>query len=257
LRILKLHLQNGKPNTRCKMKLAIIGDFNPSSRTHVATNEAIEHAKKYLNLELAADWISTDLVIDNLTSILKDYHGFWIAPGSPYKSMTGALEIIKHARLNNIPTFGTCGGFQHMAIEFARNVLNIKDAEHAEYDPYASNLVVTPLSCSLVGKKLKINLTDKKSLTYKTFNSDTIEEKYYCNFGLNPEYEAEINKNGLAIVGIDANNEARILELKGHRFFIATLFVPQDNSTFENPHKLVLEFISVVACKTYEVSKTS
>jgi CTP synthase (UTP-ammonia lyase) len=239
------------------MKLAIIGDFNPTSKTHLATNTAIEHAKKYLNIELDTDWISTDSIIPNLDRITETYQSFWIAPGSPYKSMTGALEIIKYARLNNIPVLGTCGGFQHMAIEFARNVLGVTDAEHAEYDPYASKLVVTPLSCSLAGQTLKIKLTDKQSLTYKVFNSDTIEEKYYCNFGLNPEYQAEIDKNGFKIVATDNSNEARILELREHKFFIATLFVPQDNSTFEHPHKLVLEFISVVAGKTFEVFKTS
>ncbi len=129
------------------MKLAIIGDFNASFRPHVATNEAIEHTKQIMNLQVDTDWISTDDIIDNFKSIIDTYAGYWIAPGSPYKSMTGALDIIKYARLNNIPTLGTCGGFQHMVIEFARNVLNIKDAEHAEYDPYVSIILVSPLSC--------------------------------------------------------------------------------------------------------------
>jgi CTP synthase (UTP-ammonia lyase) len=230
-------------------KLAVIGDFNSSFRPHTATNEVIEHAKRHLNLELEADWIPTDSIMTNIVSIVNSYQGFWIAPGSPYKSMTGALEIIKYARLNNIPTLGTCGGFQHMVIEFARNALNIKDAEHAEYDPYASKLVVNPLSCSVAGQKFKITINDKQSLTYRIFNSDTIEEKYYCNFGLNPEYQSVFDENGLKIVGSDSSNEARILELKDHKFFIATLFVPQDNSTSENPHKLINEFTSVVCGK--------
>jgi CTP synthase (UTP-ammonia lyase) len=156
------------------------------------------------------------------------------------------LRIIEYGRLNNIPTFGTCGGFQHMAIAFARNVLGVKDAEHAEYDPYASKLVVTPLSCSLSGKKLTIMITDKSSLVYRVFGTDTIEERYYCNFGLNPEYQVAIDAAGFKIVGGDEDGEARILELKGHRFFIGTLFVPQANSSFENPHPLVTEFIAAV-----------
>jgi len=228
------------------MKLAITGDFDPSKSSHLATNTAIEHAKNHLNLELQFDWIATDGIIENLPAITANYNGFWIAPGSPYKSMLGALEIIKYARVNNIPILGTCGGFQHMVIEFARNVLNIKDAEHAEYDPYASNLVVNPLSCSLAGQTLNINITDKESRVYQIFNSDTIIENYYCNFGLNPDYQADLNKNGFEIVGSDNSNEARILELKGHPFFIATLFVPQVNSTFDNPHPLVTEFVSVL-----------
>lgn len=231
------------------MKLAIIGDFNPASRTHIATNEAIGHAESYLKLNLAADWVPTESILDSIASVTQNYKGFLIAPGSPYKSMAGALEIIKYARLNNIPTLGTCGGFQHMVIEFARNVLNIKDAQHAEYDPYASKLVINPLSCSMFGQKLKINITDKRSQAYKILKSDTIEEQYYCNFGLNPEFQSEIHNNGFKIVGSDTSNEARILELQGHKFFIATLFVPQDNSTPGNPNKLITGFVSVVCDK--------
>jgi CTP synthase (UTP-ammonia lyase) len=160
------------------MKLAIIGDFNSSFRPHVATNEAIEHSIQNLGIQVEANWVSTDYIIDNFNSIINTYNGFWIAPGSPYKSMTGALEIINYARLNGIPTLGTCGGFQHMVIEFARNILNIKDAEHAEYDPYASKLVVNPLSCSMAGQTLEIQLNDKTS---KTFNPHCVERP---NLGL-------------------------------------------------------------------------
>lgn len=226
------------------MKLAIIGDFNPSFRPHVATNEAIGHAKTVLDLQFETEWVSTDDIADNFKAIISTYNGFWIAPGSPYKSMTGALEIIRYARINNIPTLGTCGGFQHMVIEFARNVLRIKDAEHAEYDPYGSKLVVNPLSCSLAGQTLEIQITETSSKVFKIFNTDKIYEKYYCNFGLNPDYQNELNDNGFKVVGIDKSAEARILELSNHPFFIATLFVPQDNSTPDNPHKLINAFLS-------------
>jgi CTP synthase (UTP-ammonia lyase) len=225
------------------MKLAIIGDFNPENKTHIATSEAIEHAKRNLNITITAEWVATESIVENFISITDNYAGFLISPGSPYKSMTGVLEIIKYARLNNIPTIGTCGGFQHMVIEFARNVLNIKDAEHAETNPYASNLVINPLSCSLVGQRLNINIIGKNSRVYKIFKSDTIVANYYCNFGLNPQYQAEIDKNGFKIVGSDADNEVRILELENHPFFIGTLFVPQVNSTFENPNPLTKEFV--------------
>ena len=228
------------------MKIAIIGDFNSSFRPHVATNEAIEHSKQNLGLQIEADWVSTDFITDNFNLITETYKGFWIAPGSPYKSMTGALDIIKYARLNDIPTLGTCGGFQHMVIEFARNILNIKDAEHAEYDPYASKLVVNPLSCAMAGQTLEIQLNDKTSKIFEIFGKEKISEKYYCNFGLNPEYQNELNDHGFKIVGTDDLKEARILELSNHSFFIATLFVPQDNSTKDKPHKLINAFLTSV-----------
>src|SRR5208282_6192757 len=80
------------------------------------------------------------------------------SPGSPYKSLDGALAGIRYARENKVPFIGTCGGFQHLVIEYARNVMGFKDAAHAESDPYASCLFITPLSCSLVGKTMEVRV---------------------------------------------------------------------------------------------------
>lgn len=132
-------------------KLAIIGDFNSHRPSHQATNQAIAHSLKSLKCNLSYDWIPTEDIKKNFDSIIEDYKAFWISPGSPYKNMMNVLHIIEYARRNNIPTFGTCGGFQHMIIEFCRNVLAIRDAQHAENDPYASELVITPLTCNLKG----------------------------------------------------------------------------------------------------------
>ena len=225
------------------MKLAIIGDFNIDFSPHLATNEAIKHSIEKFEFPLEYDWISTDTIEKDFTKIISKYDGFWIAPGSPYKSMINVLTIIKYARENMIPTFGTCGGFQHMIIEFARNVLGIKNAE---YDPYASRLLIKPLSCSLMGQTLEIELINKSSIVFKTMKVDKINEKYYCNFGLNPDYENLLNENGFKIVGIDISREVRILELENHPFFVATLFVPQNNSSVEKPHKLVSEFLKII-----------
>ncbi|OJJ14514.1 hypothetical protein BKI52_42820 [marine bacterium AO1-C] len=223
-------------------KIAIIGEFDPNFRPHVATNEALEHLRPWLEVDFQAEWISTEHILQNEAAI-KPYHGFWIAPGSPYKNMQAALWVIQYARLHKVPVLGTCGGFQHMAIEFARNVLAIKDAEHAEYDPYASKLVVNPLSCDLKGEPLVVSITDKASKVYETYQKSEVKEKYYCNFGLNPVYQKDFEANGFCIVGTDKHQEARILELKAHPFFVATLFVPQDNSSKEVPHPLVKAFL--------------
>lgn len=225
------------------MKIGIIGDFNQNFRPHTATNEAIEVLRPWLNFDLNYDWIPTDSILSEFDEIIKEYKAFWIAPGSPYKNMEGALRIIKYGRLNNVPTLGTCGGFQHMVIEFARNVLEIRDAEHAEYDPYASKLVVNPLTCDLKGSLLEIEILSLNSKTFRAYRQTKIHEKYYCNFGLNPEYQDEISSKGFEIVGSDKHKEARILELANHKFFIATLFVPQDNCSKEKPNKLILEFL--------------
>lgn len=230
------------------IRIGIIGEFDENFRPHVATNEALDHAIKQSGIStIEFEWISTESILPAFEEIRTRFNGYWIAPGSPYKNMQAALEIIGYARENKIPVLGTCGGFQHMVIEFARHVLYIKDAQHAEYDPYASNLVISPLSCSLKGETLEIDIVRRMSKTFRAYQSDKIYEKYYCNFGLNPEYQQQLHYEGFLMVGTDIHKEARILELDNHPFFIATLFVPQDNSTFEKPHPLVQSFVLAVA----------
>lgn len=225
-------------------KLAIIGDFNPNSHTHQATNQAIFHSSQFLNKKILYDWISTDDAENNFSEIIQQYTAFWIAPGL-HKNMNGTLRIIEYARRNIIPTLGTCGGFQHMIIEFARNVLDIEDAQHAEYNPDATHLVINSLTCDIRGKILEIKI-DPQSKTNSILTTDTINEKYYCNYGLNPMYQAQIDDHGFKIVGTDAQGGARILELQNHPFFVATLFVPQDNSTMDRPNKLVTAFLNLL-----------
>lgn len=223
-------------------KLGIIGDYKASNASHVATDNALQHVGNSFLYE----WINTDRVEAAFDTIIQSCNGFLIAPGSPYNSMTGVLKIIEYARKHGVPTLGTCGGFQHMVIEFARNVLGIQDAEHAETNPYASRLVINPLSCSLRGQTLQIQIIDNDSKVFGILKTDTITEEYYCNFGLNPEYQQQIHNAGFCMVGSDEHNEARILELKAHPFFIATLFVPQHTSSFEKPHPLLAALVKAM-----------
>jgi CTP synthase (UTP-ammonia lyase) len=228
------------------IKLGIMGDFVASNATHIANNEAFDHAAKQFGKSFQYEWVDTERIEPEFETIIRSYHGFLIAPGSPYKSMSGVLNIIEYARTHEIPTLGTCGGFQHMIIEFARNVLGIQDADHAESNPYASRLVINPLTCSLKGQPLEIEILDKDSLVYSIFNTNTISENYYCNFGLNPAYQEQIHKAGFNMVASDVHKEARIMELKDHPFFVATLFVPQVNSSYEKPHPLTIALLKAM-----------
>jgi CTP synthase (UTP-ammonia lyase) len=226
-----------------KMKLAIIAEFNPSFEPHVQTNAAIEHSASALGIEVHHEWISTaDIRLDDLA----EFNGLWFAPGSPYKDLNRTLEAIRHAREHDIPTLGTCGGFQHMVIEFARNVVGIADAQHAEYDPYASRLIVSSLSCSLVGHELEIALVPE-SRTAIAYGTTVANERYYCNFGVNPNFVSQISEAGFRVVGTDHEGECRVMELLQHRFFVGTLFVPQARSHADQPHPLINAFMK--ACK--------
>lgn len=225
------------------VSIALLGEYTPTFSPHLATNAAIEHAKTALGLEINADWISTE---DIDQTLFERYSGIWVAPGSPYKDMDKTLAAIRHARENNIPCFGTCGGFQHMIIEYARNVLGFKDAQHAEYDPYASTLFISQLACSLAGRALPLTL-EADSRVAEIYGALTATEQYYCNFGINPDYVDTLKQGPMRITGANDEGEIRVIEWPGHPFFIGTLFVPQARSTPERPHLLVSAFLKAVA----------
>lgn len=224
-------------------RLAIIGEFTPAFRPHAATTAAIGHVVSAHGLDVTADWVSA---ADITESLFDAYSAIWVAPGSPYKSLERTLWAIRQARENGIPCLGTCGGFQHMVIEYARHVLGFRDAQHAEYDPYASDLFVSELACSLAGRELLLHCAPD-SLVAGAYGALTAVEEYYCNFGVHPDKVGLLKAGPLRITGWDAEGAIRVIELPGHPFFVGTLFVPQARSTPERPHPLVTSFLTAVA----------
>jgi CTP synthase (UTP-ammonia lyase) len=230
-------------------KIAIIGDYNAEYQSHIATSGAVRHSSAALGLAVECSWVSTEhLARPEGPKRLAEFGGFWIAPGSPYKSMNGALSAIRVAREQRIPLLGTCGGFQHIILEYARNVLGFVDAEHEEADPQASRLFISRLTCSLVGRTMSITL-QPDSLVARSYGRTKIQEQYRCNFGVNPEYEGVLRSSALRVVGSDDEGVVRVVELAGHPFFVGTLFVPQLTSAHSAPHPLVSAFVKA-ACMT-------
>ena len=230
-------------------KIAILGEYNADFPPHPATSAAILHSCKFLDAETRGVWVSTEHA---RLEALQEYAGIWVAPGSPYKNFSNTLRAIRYARENGIPCFGTCGGFQHIVIEYARNVLGYKVAHHAEYDPYASNLFVSSLACSLAGRKMKLKFVPGSGVA-EIYGSLEVEEQYYCNFGVNPDVVELLMKAPLQIVGSDSEGEIRVVELPHHPFFIATLFVPQLLSRPDCPHPLITAFIGKVVSEAIRV----
>lgn len=119
----------------------------------------------------------------------------------------------------------------------------MRDAEHGESSPKTSRLVINPLSCSLIGET-QIVYISPDTLTYKIYRKEKAKEKFNCNYGFNEAYHKEMNEQDLKIVGVDDNGGARIVELSDHRFFMATLFLPQSSSSAEKPHPLIVEYLN-------------
>ena len=234
------------------LKVAIIGEYDAKRSSHRATDEALGHSVQALGLDLRTEWVATEgLEESDGKRLLESFDAFFIAPGGPFKSMEGSLEAIRFAREIGRPLIGTCGGFQLIVIEFARHVLGLADADHAEMSPGASRLIITPLACSLAGKTFEIDLA-KGSRAFRAYGRTRTTERYYCSFGLNPDYRAELEVAGLIVTGVEAGEvitrgETRIMELAAHPFFVATLFVPQVQSTPELRHPLIDAFVRTAA----------
>src|SRR5262249_10892526 len=122
------------------MDVAVLGEYTATFEPHAATDAALAHSSDAIGADFRWQWVSTSDLGDSLPAGCR---GLLVAPGSPYKDMPNTLRVIRFARERGVPCLGTCGGFQHMVIEYARNVLGFRDAQHAEYDPYASDLFVS------------------------------------------------------------------------------------------------------------------
>lgn len=235
------------------IRIAIVGDYNPDTVSHQTTVPAIEHAAATLGVPVEAKWIGTDSVpAENPESVLADWDGFWIAAGSPYKSRPGALAAIRYAREGKHPMLATCGGFQYGLLEFAHDVLGRTDLEHEEDAPGAEKLLIHQVSCpvpereedgpKLSGPPQRVHIREE-SRAREILGTDRIDEEYFCNFELNPDYDELFEEHGLEFVGFGDKGDSRIFEVPEHPFYIATLFQPQRKSSPGAPHPFVVAFV--------------
>ncbi|MEO7431317.1 MAG: CTP synthase [Dokdonella sp.] len=203
------------------LRIGLIGDRDEDIAAHHAIPLALGFAAANCAVDVDVAWIATDSV--GSARDLAHLDGLWCVPGSPYRNMDGALTAIRYAREENVPFMGTCGGFQHSVVEYARNVLGWRDADHAESSPDAPRAVIVPLSCALVEVRDGVHLVEGSRIR-EAYGADRIDEAYHCRFGLSADFREAIANGSLRVTGTDDKGDARAIELDGHRFFVATLF---------------------------------
>jgi CTP synthase (UTP-ammonia lyase) len=225
-------------------RIALVGDYDPSVTAHQAIPLALKLAADYHHVTVEGVWIHTSQ-IESAERTLASYDGVWCVPATPYINAQGALEAIRVARERAIPFLGTCGGFQHALIEYARNTQGLVEADHAETDPHASVPLIVPLTCSLVEKEMELVLAEA-SLIYRSYGTARIVEGYRCSYGPNPKYEQELFAGPLRATAHDLDGEIRAAELHGHPFFVGTLFQPERRSLKGELPPLVRDFVGSV-----------
>jgi CTP synthase (UTP-ammonia lyase) len=232
---------------RSAIRVALVGDRSDAVIAHRAIPRALALAGAATGTEVTGVWVHTATIRDPAAA-LDGCAAVWAVPATPYASMAGALTAIRFARETDRPFLGTCGGFQHLLIEVARNVCGLPAADHAETNPGAPELVVTPLACSLVEQTGDIAFTPGSRL-HAIFAGRTTHEGYHCRYGLNPAWRARLEAAGLRFTGFDPAGEVRAGELPIHPFFLGTLFQPERSTLRGERHPLISAFVAAAGSR--------
>jgi CTP synthase (UTP-ammonia lyase) len=231
-------------------RVALVGDRSAAVEAHNRI-PVLMHALAGADEPIELYWLRSTAV--GAPQDVAGFDGIWIVPGSPYESSAGVLAAIEAARTGRIPLLGTCGGFQHLLLEFARNVCGLPNVTHAEVDPGASELLVVPLRCSLFGEEATVTIADGTTAS-GLMGAGPTTERYFCRFGLNPAYESSLLERGLVISGRDESGDARVAELPDHPFFVGSLFQPELSSDSTWVHPLIAGFASAVRARAGAVA---
>lgn len=215
--------------------LALVGDRSPAVRSHARIPALLDALAARDQLVLDAYWVPSEDALE--PGAVDGFDAVWVVPGSPYRSEAGVLAAIRSARERGIPFLGTCAGFQHALLEFARSVCGL-DVDHAENVPGSAQALIVPLACSLVGHETAVHVT-AGTRAEAVLGAERTVERYVCSYGLDPAYLDTLRANGLVFSGADDDGAVRILELPDHPFFLATLFQPELAGDGSKPHPVI------------------
>jgi CTP synthase (UTP-ammonia lyase) len=228
------------------VRLALVGDRSPTVRAHGRIPRLLRALAERDGLPTDTYWVHSADVADGAE--LAAFDAVWVVPGSPYASEAGVLTAIRAAREGGVPFLGTCGGFQHALLEFARNVCGWTTAGHRENDPEAADALIVPLACSLAGHEEEVRYVPG-TLAERVWGAERSVERYHCSYGPAPDRLAALAARGLVFGGTDAAGVPRVLELPGHPFFLATLFQPELAGDGDRPHPAVRALARAAAAR--------
>ncbi|MBE1877659.1 glutamine amidotransferase-related protein [Myceligenerans pegani] len=217
-------------------RIALVGDRSPAVRAH---EQIPRIASAYDDVDL--HWLPTgQLVPDDAIT----FDGLWVVPGSPYADEERVVDVVRIAREAGTPLLGTCGGYQHMVLEYARDVVGIA-AHHAESHGAgegapASTALITELACSLKGHSGQIDVVPGTRAA--AVLGEQSFERFHCSFGLTAEDAAPLVEAGLLISGTSPEGEPRVAELPGEAFWLGTAFQPELADA--QPHAVIDAFVT-------------
>jgi CTP synthase len=243
-------------NPTKEVEIALVGKYNELPDAYKSIYEAFIHAGAVNECKVKIVPIHSEKLELNDVHKLAQYDGVLVAPGFGERGIAGKIAAVKLVRENKIPFFGICLGMQCAAVEFAQNVLKLKDAASTEVNPKTHHPIIhlMPDQIAIINKGGTMRLgaykckIAKGSLASKIYSKSIIEERHRHRYEFNSAYTSKFEEHGFKASGINPDtNLVEILELENHPFFFGVQYHPELKSTVENPHPIFVAFVKAAA----------
>lgn len=250
-------------NPKHTVEIGLIGKYVELHDAYKSILESFIHAGAANEVKVNLNWIhSEELSKKNVLEKLKGLDGVLVAPGFGERGIEGKIDAITYVREHNIPFLGICLGMQMAVIEFARNVLQLKNANSTEMDsktPYpVISLMEEQKNITNKGGTMRLGAWDcklkKNSIVFDVYQTEMISERHRHRYEFNNKYLQQFTEAGLKATGINPEtNLVEIIEIPNHPWFVGVQYHPEYKSTVLNPHPLFVAFVK--ACLKYKSSK--
>ena len=231
----KAFLENLK-NPEGEITIALVGKYTHLKDSYISHIEAFHHASGATRVKVNLRWVESVDIERKGAKILEGADGILVPGGFGDRGIEGKIAATRYAADNDIPFQGVCLGFQLATVGFAREVLSLKDANSSEFNPKTPHPVVDLLpeqrDVKDLGATMRLGaheiLLQESSKTAKLYGSTKIFERHRHRYEINPDYLEKLEAAGLKYVGrSDGGRRMEVLELKGHRYFVASQFHPE------------------------------
>lgn len=240
-------------NPTSEVKIGLIGKYVELTDAYKSIRESFVHAGSVNECHVDLISIHSEHINEqNVSHLLGGLDGILVAPGFGARGIDGKILAIKYARENNLPFFGICLGLQCAMVEFARNVLGLKDAHTTEVNPATADPVVDMMEeqkkIVMKGGTMRLGSMEcnlkKNTKAFLAYHSAVIFERHRHRYEFNNKYLSAFEENGFSAVGINPeSNLVEVMELKKHPWFIGVQYHPELKSTVDNPHPLFVKFV--------------
>ena len=230
-----------------ELRIAVVGKDVGVTNAYIHVEEAIKLVASFKDISINIAWIDSHNVNkENVATLLKGYNGILIPGGFNFDGVEGMILAINYARSHAVPFFGICLGMQLTVIEFARNIVGLKEATSSEFDNNSKQKVIDRIPGLEKGKLLEGKLPcllKANSLIEKCYQSLDIVETFNHGYAFNNEYVDLLEEKGLILSALSSDGKLiEAVELANRPFFLAVQFHPELTEP-NKPHPLFLGFI--------------